>query len=253
MYTCDNYLKYWFQFFNEIKHFIIGAFSETQPTNTIRRKGKRGKKAEKKKKQRRKWKDDVAKGRKVRKPQESCPLPPSGYTPEINTNLNQMVVLEMECFVRTLMHVKKGHATTTRYTYKTILSLHLIYSEHLQLGSMIHVGVSDNGGLKGTSRITLSHPNIKDKSWVIICKRCLFWSTASSPNFFQTYWNFGTKSWVIFRSRCSLGEISKKPSWKLENMVSPIYKTISYINIVFSYYLPMTYIFAIFSPWVIYW
>ena len=29
------------------------------------------------------------------------------------------------------------------------------------------------------------------------------------------------------QSRCSLGEISKKPSWKLENLVSTIYKTIS--------------------------
>ena len=34
-------------------------------------------------------------------------------------------------------------------------------------------------------------------------------------------------------SRYSLGEISEKPSWKLENMVATIYKTISNINIVF--------------------
>ncbi len=31
------------------------------------------------------------------------------------------------------------------------------------------------------------------------------------------------------QSLCSLGEISEKPSWKLENLVSTIYKTISNI------------------------
>ena len=36
------------------------------------------------------------------------------------------------------------------------------------------------------------------------------------------------------QTRCSLGEISEKPSWKLENMVSTIYKTISNISTVFS-------------------
>ncbi len=36
------------------------------------------------------------------------------------------------------------------------------------------------------------------------------------------------------QTRCSLGEISGKPSWKLENVVSTIYKTISNISIVFS-------------------
>ncbi len=36
------------------------------------------------------------------------------------------------------------------------------------------------------------------------------------------------------QTRCSLGEISEKSSWKLENVVSTIYKTISNISIVFS-------------------
>ncbi len=45
---------------------------------------------------------------------------------------------------------------------------------------------------------------------------------------------------------CALGEISEKLSWKLENVVSTIYKTISNINIVFSNYLQIRYIFAIF-------
>ncbi len=36
------------------------------------------------------------------------------------------------------------------------------------------------------------------------------------------------------QTRCSLGEISEKPSWKLQNVVSTIYKTISNINTVFS-------------------
>ncbi len=35
------------------------------------------------------------------------------------------------------------------------------------------------------------------------------------------------------QSQCSLGEISEKPSWKLENVVSTIYKTTSNINIIF--------------------
>ncbi len=44
------------------------------------------------------------------------------------------------------------------------------------------------------------------------------------------------------QSRCSLGEISENPAWKLENVVSTIYKTISNINIVFSNCLQMRYI-----------
>ncbi len=56
---------------------------------------------------------------------------------------------------------------------------------------------------------------------------------------------------VSWQSRCSFGEINEKPSWKLENVVSNIYKTISNINIVFSNCLQIRYIFAIFSPWMI--
>ncbi len=64
----------------------------------------------------------------------------------------------------------------------------------------------------------------------------MFRSTASSPNFFQPYWDFDPKSWIKFyvQSRCSLWEINKKPSWKWENLVSTIFKTISKISIVFS-------------------
>ncbi len=38
------------------------------------------------------------------------------------------------------------------------------------------------------------------------------------------------------QSRCSLEEISEKPSWKLENVVSTIYKIISNINIVYLHF-----------------
>ncbi len=54
------------------------------------------------------------------------------------------------------------------------------------------------------------------------------------------------------QSRYSLGEIGEKPSWKLENVVSTIQKTISNISIVFSNCLQMRYIFAIFSPWMMF-
>ncbi len=53
------------------------------------------------------------------------------------------------------------------------------------------------------------------------------------------------------QSRYSFGEISGKPAWKLINVVSTIYKTISNINIVFSNCLQTRYIFATFSPWMI--
>ena len=45
---------------------------------------------------------------------------------------------------------------------------------------------------------------------------------------------------------CSLGVPSGKPCWKLENVVSTIYKTINNINIVFSNYFQKKYKFAIF-------
>ncbi len=60
------------------------------------------------------------------------------------------------------------------------------------------------------------------------------------PQLFSNIRRFWYQSWVIFRRLCVwnfmrkvsvfLREISKKPSWKLENMVSTIYKTISNIN-----------------------
>ena len=97
--------------------------------------------------------------------------------------------------------------------------------------------------------------------------RCLFRSTTSSPpfhhNYFQAYGDFITRSWAIFRRLyvwncmrkvCILfGEISKKSYWKLANMVTTMYKTISNINIVFLNCLQVRYIFVIFSPWMIYW
>ncbi len=57
-----------------------------------------------------------------------------------------------------------------------------------------------------------------------------------------------TTLWVKCKvqSRCSLGEISEKPSCKLENVVSTIYKKISNINSVFTNCLQMRSIFAIF-------
>ncbi len=60
------------------------------------------------------------------------------------------------------------------------------------------------------------------------------------PQHFQTYGDYSTRSWVIFRrllfvkchAQClwCLGEISKKPSLKLENVLTTIYKTISNIS-----------------------
>ena len=47
---------------------------------------------------------------------------------------------------------------------------------------------------------------------------------------------------LYVQTRCSLGEISEKPSCKLENVVSTIYKTISNTNIVFSNCVQMRYI-----------
>ncbi len=69
------------------------------------------------------------------------------------------------------------------------------------------------------------------------------------PDLFQTFRDFGTRSWILFRRLnmwSSLGKISGKPSWKLENMVSKFYKTISNINIVCSNCLQTRYKFAIF-------
>ncbi len=56
---------------------------------------------------------------------------------------------------------------------------------------------------------------------------CLFWSTASSSNFFQTYGNFCTRSWLLFRRFCVwsgkgkfyiVEYIGEKPSRKSEHV-----------------------------------
>ena len=80
------------------------------------------------------------------------------------------------------------------------------------------------------------------------------------PNFFSNIWRFGYQKLshiykalcvkFYVQSQCSVGEINEKPSWKLENVVSTIYNTISNINIAFSNCLRMRYIIAFFSPWM---
>ena len=80
-------------------------------------------------------------------------------------------------------------------------------------------------------------------------------SQSHPPTFFKHHGDFGTRSWVMFRRLyvwyamkiCKFRRNYEKLSWKLENVVTTIYKTISNIIIVFSYCLQMryTYTFAL--------
>ncbi len=69
-------------------------------------------------------------------------------------------------------------------------------------------------------------------------KLLLFQSTASSPTFFiKMYRDFGMRSWVIVSFQVWSGmhksvlfRSQRKPSWKSENVVTTIYKSIHNIN-----------------------
>ncbi len=85
---------------------------------------------------------------------------------------------------------------------------------------------------------------------------CLFRYTALFPTILKNNGDFWTKShirrlYVAAQSLCSSGEISKNPSWKLENVVSTIYKIVS--NFVFSNCLQMRTYLQFCSLWMAYW